>query len=113
MLMRVTVRAAIEPRRSSSPPKAGGRLSLSGMRTNIKEQMKTEIRDGGDVVLEQALAILDEVARADTRTSCSALVSVCQVTARRDISTAALRVLTNACLDLRPEHQASMDPEAS
>lgn len=51
-------------------------------------------------MLGQALAILDEVMEADTRTSCSALVNVCHVIARRSVDSAALRILTGACVDL-------------
>ena len=76
------------------------RASPSPTRADIRKRMESRTRVEGDEVLGQALAILDDVMEADTRTSCSALVNVCHVIARRNVNSAALRILTSACADL-------------
>ena len=85
------------------------------MRADIAKRIEDRAQMEGDEVQGQALAILDDVMEEDTRTSCSALVSVCHVIARRNVDRAALRILTSACADLtddriRPRlHETTLD----
>ena len=80
------------------PVQSGTRLlatrRVSTMRADIAKRIEDRARMEGDEVQGQALAILDDVMEEDTRTSCSALVSVCHVIARRNVDRAALRILT-------------------
>ena len=93
-------------------PAVRGRPSSSETRAVIRRRIESRTREEGDAVLGQALAILDDVVEADASTSCSALVSVCHVIARRKVDTAALRMLTSACTDLTVrDDQASTAPD--